>query len=305
MCIPAPTLQYRMWEKIQQLTKRIALALDVVGPFNIQYLVSKNEIYVIEMNLRSSRSMPYVSKTRGINLIRLAAETILGEKIPQRLLTMPLGRFANMKVPQFSFVRLEGADPVLGVEMMSTGEVACIGENIPDALIKALIAAEFKIPIEKGNILFTVAGEELKQQIIPLAKKLFEMGYKIFATNKTAAVLKENGVETTVLHKIREPEKQPNLLNYIMDRKIDLVINIPIPKKIIKNELILNDEYKLRRKAIEFGIPIVTNLQLAGALVDALEELKVNEIKTLKEYIESIKILSLNEYYDQLKEVYW
>ena len=305
MSAPAPTLQYRMWEKIQQLTERIALALDVIGPFNIQYLVSKNKIYVIEMNLRSSRSMPYVSIYRGVNLIKLAADTLLGEKIKPHLLTLPAGRYACVKVPQFSFVRLEGSDPVLGVEMMSTGEVACIGDNIPDALIKSLIAAEFKIPIEKGNILLTVAGDELKQMIVPMAKKLFEMGYKIYATNKTALVLRENGIDTTILHKIREPESKPNLLDYIKERKIDLVVNIPIPKKIVKNELVLNDEYKLRRKAIEFGIPILTNLQLAEALVDALEDLKLNEISTLKEYIQETSILSLNEYYEQLKEVYW
>ena len=141
--------------------------------------------------------------------------------------------------------------------------------------------------------------------IVPMAKKLFEMGYKIYATNKTALVLRENGIDTTILHKIREPESKPNLLDYIKERKIDLVVNIPIPKKIVKNELVLNDEYKLRRKAIEFGIPILTNLQLAEALVDALEDLKLNEISTLKEYIQETSILSLNEYYEQLKEVYW
>jgi carbamoyl-phosphate synthase large subunit len=305
MSIPAPTLQYRIWEKIQALSERIALALDVIGPFNIQYLVRRNEIYVIEMNLRSSRSMPYVSKTRGVNLIRLAAETILGHKIDPRLKTLPLGNYACTKVPQFSFMRLEDADPILGVEMMSTGEVACIGENIPDALIKSLIAAEFKIPMEKGNIMITVAGDELKEQIVPLAKKLYQMGYSIFATIKTAAVLEKNGIQTTVLNKIREPESKPNLLDYIMDRKIDMVINIPIPKKIVKNELILNDEYKLRRKAIEFGIPVVTNLQLADAIIDALEELKLNGINNFEEYHKNIKILSLNEYHDQLKEIYW
>jgi carbamoyl-phosphate synthase large subunit len=305
MSIPAPTLKYKIWERITKLTQQIAKALDVRGPFNIQYLVKDDEIYVIEMNLRSSRSMPYASKAVGVNIIKLAAHVIMGGKIPQDLLRRAPPPYVLIKAPMFSFMRLEGADPILGVEMMSTGEVACIGEDIPDALIKSMLAAEYNIPLDTGNVLFTVAGDQLKQAIIPMAKKLHLMGYKIFATTHTAQVLTDNGVPTTSLHKVREPEKSPNILEYILKRKLSMVINIPVPSNDPNNQHIYEDEYVIRRKAVEFNIPVITNIQLADALIDALFELRKDGIVDKKTYHEKVKIASLDEYHKRLKINYW
>ncbi len=305
MCIPAPTLSYRMWEKIQNITTKIALALEVHGPFNIQYLVKDGGIYVIEMNLRSSRSMPYVSKTIGVNLIKLAAHVIMGGTIPEELIEHSNPPFVSIKVPQFSFMRLEGADPILSVEMMSTGEVACIGDDIPDALIKSMLAADYKIPLQAGNILITVAGEELKIAVVPLALRLQQMGYKIFATPHTADHLIENGVNTIILNKVSEPNKKPNIIDYILKRDLKMVINIPMPSKGATDVQAYEDEYLIRRKTVEFGIPIITNLQLAETLVDALEELREEGIVDFESYHEKVKIASLNEYLEEIKKIYW
>jgi len=304
MCLPAPSLPFKMWEKIQHITRRIARAMNVKGPFNIQFLVRGSKIYVIEMNLRSSRSMPYVSKSIGINIIKIAAKVIMGGKIPKNLLKHSIPPYDVIKVPQFSFMRLDGADPILGVEMMSTGEVACIGENFPDALIKSMIAAEFKVPIEPGNILITVAGSELKQDIVPAAKQLQKLGHTIYATAHTADILLNNGVNAQVLHKVREPEAKPNILDYILSRKLSLVINIPQAHKKPLDSKITEDEYKIRRKAVEFNIPVITNMQMLESLVEALNELHDRGIKTVSEYYGKVPIKSLQEY-NKYVNTYW
>jgi carbamoyl-phosphate synthase large subunit len=312
MGIPAPTLQFKMWERVQKITRKIALALNVVGPFNIQYLIKNEEIFVIEMNLRSSRSMPYVSKTVGVNLIKLAAHVIMGGEIPIELIDRGLPPYVCIKAPMFSFMRLEGADPILGVEMMSTGEVACIGNDFTDAFIKSLIAAELRVPFEKGNILISVAGAELKQKIIPVAKKLQQMEYSIFATPHTADILNKNGVKCLVLHKVSEPEKKPNIKDFILDRKLQMVINLPVPSQHSVTEVdqakvdqILEDEYLIRRKAVEFNIPVITNIQVAETIVDAIQDLREEGVFDMKSYYENVKIGSLNDYHARLKDVYW
>jgi carbamoyl-phosphate synthase large subunit len=305
MSIPAPTLKYKIWERITYLTQRIARAMEVKGPFNIQYLVKDDEIYVIEMNLRSSRSMPYVSKAIGINLIKLAANVILGQKIPPELLRRPIPPYVLIKAPMFSFMRLEGADPILGVEMMSTGEVACVGENISDALIKSLLAAEYSIPLEPGKVLITVAGNELKQRVIPIAQKLHNLGHQIVATDSTAKILTENGIPSQVVYKVREVDKHPNIMDCILKRELSMIINIPIPTKNADNAHIFEDEYKIRRKAVEFNIPVLTNLQLAEAVAEALVDLREQGITDKKSYYEKVKVESLNEYHKLLKINYW
>jgi carbamoyl-phosphate synthase large subunit len=305
MAIPAPSLPFKMWEKIQQITTRIALAMCIHGPFNIQYLVRGSKIYVIEMNVRSSRSMPYVSKTIGINLIKLAARVIMGGKIPSHLLKHSIPPFDCIKVPQFSFMRLEGADPILGVEMMSTGEVACIGENFPDALIKSLMAAEFTVPLEKGNVLITVAGYELKKQVVPIALKLAKLGFHIFATPHTADVLMENGITVQILNKVNDPRIKPNIMDYILDRRLALVINIPVATNNSTIHQITEDEYFIRRKAIEFNIPVITNLHIAEALLEALEDFHDRGITDMKSYQDQVVIKSLHEYHAYLNNYYW
>ncbi len=296
MAIPPRTVSLNVIKKIEDYTKEIALALKIRGPFNVQYLVKNEEVYVIECNLRSSRSMPYVSKTRGINLMRLAAEVFMGKLIPQKLMDLPYGNYVAIKAPMFSFMRLDKADYHLSVEMSSTGECACIGDDFPEALMKALESTEMNIPIHGGNVLISVGGEELKKQVIPLAKKLKNLGFTIFATEDTALALKNNGIYAVKLYKIHEYGLEPNIMGCLQNGAIDLVINIPLPTTVEeKFRTIMEDEYKIRRMAVDFNIPVIINLQLAKALIDAIKTVRKKEI--------SIK--SLNEYHETLKEVYW
>ncbi|MGQ9460181.1 MAG: carbamoyl-phosphate synthase (glutamine-hydrolyzing) large subunit [Candidatus Bathyarchaeaceae archaeon] len=297
MGIPTQTLPNSVLKTLEDYTYRIVKALEIKGPYNIQYLVKNGVTYVIECNLRASRSMPYVSKTRGVNLIELATLAMLGKKFRDVGVTeLPPIRHVGVKVPQFSFMRLSGADPVLGVEMLSTGEVACLGENFADALSKALESADFKIPPTGGSVLITVGGEELKKKVVPLGKALRKMGFKIYATEHTAETLRKAGVnDISVLHKVREVDKNPNIVDYLQEGKIDLVINIPMPNNAGKYSDILKDEYTIRRLAIEFNIPVVTNLELASALIKMLEKRDTNKLA----------IRSLNEYMDSLAWKFW
>jgi carbamoyl-phosphate synthase large subunit len=297
MGIPSLTLDSDVLRTVQDYTHKIVEALEIRGPYNIQYLVKDGVTYVIECNLRASRSMPYVSKTRGVNMIELATLAMLGKKFEDSGFTElpPITHF-GVKVPQFSFMRLSGADPVLGVEMLSTGEVACLGENFQDALSKAMQSAEFKMPPEGGSVLITVGGKELKQQVVPIGRALRKMGFKIYATEHTAEALQNEGVNNiSVLHKVREEGQTPNIVDYLQEGKIDLVINIPMPNHLVTFSEVLKDEYTIRRLAIEFNIPVVTNLQLASALTKLLEQREANKFD----------IRSLNEYMDSLPRKFW
>ena len=296
MVIPPQTISLNVITKIEDYTKQIALALKISGPFNVQYLVKNEEVFVIECNLRSSRSMPYVSKTRGVNLMRLAAEVFMGKKIPNHVLNLAYGRFVSVKAPMFSFMRLDKADYRLGVEMSSTGEVACFGADFPEALIKALEAVEMQIPIQGGNVLISVGGDDLRNKVIPLAKKLKNLGFTIFATEHTALALKNNGIYAVKLYKIHEHGMEPNIMGCLQNGAIDLVINIPLPTTVEEEfEKILEDEYKIRRMAVDYNLPVIVNLELAKALIEAIE-------KTRRK---AKSIISLNEYHETLKEVYW
>ncbi|TFG03790.1 MAG: carbamoyl-phosphate synthase (glutamine-hydrolyzing) large subunit [Promethearchaeota archaeon] len=296
MAIPPQSINKETIQIIEQYTKKIALALKIVGPFNIQYLVKNGGVYVIECNLRSSRSMPYVSKARGINLMKLAAEVIMGNKIPKKILDLPYGDYVAIKAPMFSFVRLDKADYVLGVEMSSTGEVGCIGENFPDALMKALESTEMHIPIEGGNILISVGGEKLKEKVLPLAKKLRELGFTIFATEDTKRSLVKSGIQAVKLYKVHEFGMEPNIIQCLQDGRIDMVINIPLPTTAgEKFKIIMQDEYQIRRTAVDYNVPVITNLQLAEAIINAIEHMRSK----------SPSFKSLNQYHRSLKEIYW
>ncbi|MFX1293842.1 MAG: carbamoyl-phosphate synthase (glutamine-hydrolyzing) large subunit [Promethearchaeota archaeon] len=290
MSIPPLTIESAVKSNIKQYTREIAKALQIKGPFNVQYIVKNNKVYVIECNLRSSRSMPYVSKTKGVNLMEVAASVMLGKKLRDiGILKTPEVTYCSTKIPQFSFMRLQGADPILGVEMVSTGEVACIGEDFYEALLKGLLAAELNVPLKGGNVLITVGGV-LKKIIVPLAQKLTKLGYNIYATEHTAEIFTQNDIPATVLHKIKEPSRKPNILDYLVGHQIDLIINIPVTRTLEKMLDILDDEYEIRRRAIEFNVPVITNLELANALVIALEKAQRREFT----------IISLNEYLDKL-----
>jgi carbamoyl-phosphate synthase large subunit len=264
MTIPTLSVNETVRKKILSYSRRIARNLNIRGPFNIQFLVKNGQVLVIECNLRASRSMPFVSKITGTNLMDIAAEAITGGEIQSGEGT---NQRVGVKAPQFSFTRLDKADPVTGVEMVSTGEVACFGPTFEDAFINALIASNFYIP-EKGDAILISMGETRKG-IIPYARMLYRTGYRIFATQHTAEEFAKNGIECKILYKVSE-KKTPNIMDYIQSRDIRLVINIPSHEGDPASHRILKDEYLIRRKAAEFGIPIVTNLELARALTKAL-----------------------------------
>jgi carbamoyl-phosphate synthase large subunit len=292
MTIPPQTLTPDVLKKVDDATRKIVKALRIRGPYNIQYLVKDGEVSVIECNLRASRSMPFVSKTRGVNLIELATLAMLDKKFGVALKSceLPPIRHVGVKVPQFSFMRLSGADPVLGVEMLSTGEVACLGENFADAFSKALQSAEFRMPPQKGSVLITVGGDEPKRRAVALAKAFEEMGFKIYATWHTAEIMKAEGVQSVqTLFKVKDANAgENNILDYLQDHKIDLIINVPVPNKRTTFTDVLTDGYIIRRQAVEFNVPVIVNLELAMALVRVLKQHNGTTIRSLNEYMDAI-----------------
>lgn len=263
MSLPAMTIDEITKEKIRRITRKIARDLCIKGPFNIQYLVKNRDVFVIECNLRASRSMPFVSKAIGRNLMDIAARAMMGEKIEDgEAVTDKFG----VKYPQFSFMRLEGADPVTGVEMVSTGEVACFGRSFEEALLKAMIAGGTRIPKSGDSILISIGGE--KEKAVEIAKKIMHNGYRILATGHTADTLSANGIACEKVYKISEGQK-PNVLDLLVERKINFVFNIPHPNRIVTAAI--TDGYLIRRKAVEFGVPVFTNLELLDSLANALQ----------------------------------
>jgi len=289
--VPPKTLPSSAVQKVRDYSRKIAVGLGIRGPFNIQYLVKGDVVYVIECNARASRSMPYVSKSTGTNLIKTAIPILLGkQKLSETLIKSESEPpYFSVKVPQFSFVRLSGADPVSGVEMLSTGEVACIGRNFSDAFAKAIQGAEFSLP-KKGGVLITVGGRELKNRIIPISLALASLGFEIYATEHTAIALHESGLRSVIaLHKIAESERKPNITDYLLDGRISLVINIPTNGNGIINAAVLEDEYAIRRLAVEHNIPVVTTIELASAIVEAVQYLRSEEpeILPLSDYVQT------------------
>jgi len=264
MSIPPLTLDGATKKVLRDYTRRIAVGLRIRGPFNIQYMVKNGVVYVIETNLRASRSMPFVSKSIGVNLMALAADAILGKGIrPGEGNAKTFG----VKSPQFSFLPIEGADPVSGVEMDSTGEVACFSDLFENALLSSMMASGISPPKAGGAVLLSIGRDKWK--VIPIAEKLVRNGFSLFATTKTARAIRSCGLKCRVLYKVSE-EKAPNILEYLDQRKLDMVINIAQlngdnPKQKFQ------DGYIIRRKAIESGIPVVTSVELAEAMLDAIE----------------------------------
>ena len=284
MCIPPWRLSNKIIETINEYTKKIALTFNIKGPFNLQYLVHDDHVYVIELNIRASRSMPFVSKLVKMNLISLASRAILDKPLPK----IPENKWQKIhnygiKVPQFSFMQLQGADITLGVEMQSTGEAACFGNSFHDALAKGLISVGYNLPV-KGTALVTVGGDKNKQKLVSSIAKLKHLGFKILATEHTAEFFEEKIGQVEIVYKISEPERKPNISDLLYERKIDFIINIPSTITLEKYVGMLDDEYQIRRKSLELGIPVLTTLELADSFVKTLEWLKDNE--TTKEPIE-------------------
>jgi carbamoyl-phosphate synthase large subunit len=244
----------------------------------MQFIVKDNTVYVIECNLRASRSMPFISKLMGINLMDAASLSVLGYSLKPLLKVRKRKNIVGVKVPQFSFTQLEGADLILGVEMQSTGEVACFGKNFFDALSKAMISAGYKIPRQGGNILITVGGQNMKRSILPLVHMLRELGYSILSTEHTSEFLIENGVSNvTTVFKIAEPERKPNIADHLLGGNLDLIINIPQSSAIEKYAYMLEDEYVIRRRSVELGIPVLTNIETATVFIKSLDWMRSNK----------------------------
>ncbi len=262
MVLPPQKLYIETIRRIREIGREIALALKITGPFNIQFIAKDNEIKVIECNLRASRSFPFVSKVTKTNFIELAVAAMMGRPVRNTKPTLDLN-YVGVKAPQFSFSRLKGADPTLGVEMASTGEVACLGVDVHEAFLKALLSAGFSLP--RKNILLSIGGEPSKHRFLEPARTLSAMGYRLYATEHTSAFLKEAGIPNTRLFKVHEA-REPNIRSFIARGKIDFVISIPNPAKRIE----FDSDYRMRRMAVDFSIPILTNLQVADLFVQAL-----------------------------------
>ncbi len=287
MCIPPWRLGNKIIETITDYTTKIATAFSIRGPFNLQFLVNADQVYVIELNIRASRSMPFVSKFVRINLISLAARAVLGKPLPK--LPKDMWRKTNsygIKVPQFSFMQLEGADIILGVEMQSTGEAACFGDSFYDALAKGLLSVGYSLPKE-GSALITIGGAENKEKLLHTTLLLKSLGYKILATEHTAEFLSDKRIgNVDVVYKISEPQRKPNIADFLYQRKINFIVNVPSTSTLEKYVGMLYDEYQIRRKAVELGIPVLTTTELADSFVKTLEWLRNNETtkKPLEQY---------------------
>lgn len=258
--------------RIKRVSRQIAKALHINGPFNIQYMARDNEIMVIECNLRASRSFPFVSKVLKINLIELATRVMLGlpvEKPNKNLFDLD---YVGIKASQFSFNRLQKADPVLGVDMSSTGEVGCLGDDSNQALLKSMLSVGYRIP--KKTVLLSTGGAKQKAELLDAAKMLVAHGYKLYATGGSSKYLADNGVENTRVYWPSDEGKHPQALDMLHNKEIDMVVNIP--KNLTVHEL--TNGYKIRRAAIDLNVPLITNSRLACAFINAFCSLSLEDI---------------------------
>ena len=268
--LPPQKLYVETKRKVEEIGRKLAKALEITGPFNIQFLAKDNVVQVIEINLRSSRTFPFISKVTGIDFAKLTVDAFFGKNIAQ--VTVAPINFVALKVAQFSFARLTGADPILHVEMGSTGEVACFGETIEEAFLKGQIAVGERIP-QKG-IFISLGAEENKARFLESARSLTTLGLPLYASEKTSAFLIRQGVKAKLLYKIHE-NKSPNILEYFGQNKIDLAINI-VDSHVKKN---IDDDYAIRRSAIDHNISLFTDLKKAELFVRAITMLKLEDLK--------------------------
>ena len=269
---PPQKLYVETVRRCKRVGRQIAKELHINGPFNIQFMARDNDILVIECNLRASRSFPFVSKVLKINLIELATRVMLGlpvEKPSKNLFDLD---YVGIKASQFSFNRLQKADPVLGVDMSSTGEVGCLGDDTNTALLKSMLSVGHRIP--KKNILLSTGGAKQKVAMLDAAKMLLENGYKLYATGGTSKFLTENGIENTHVLWPSEEGEEPKALDLLHNHTIDMVVNIP--KNLTSSEL--TNGYKIRRAAIDLNVPLITNARLASAFIYAFCTTKIEDI---------------------------
>lgn len=269
---PPQKLYIETVRRIKRISRQIAKELHISGPFNIQYMARENDILVIECNLRASRSFPFVSKVLKLNLIDLATKVMLGvpvEKPNKNLFDLD---YVGIKASQFSFNRLQKADPVLGVDMSSTGEVGCLGDDTNQALLKSMLSVGQRIP--KHTVLLSTGGAKQKAEMLDAAKMLIDHGYELYATSGTSKYLEENGIPNTLVYWPSDEDKEPQALTLLHEKKIDMVVNIP--KDLTTHEL--TNGYKIRRAAIDLNVPVITNSRLAGAYITAFCTLEPKDI---------------------------
>ena len=277
---PAQKLYVETVRRIKKISAQIAKELNISGPFNIQYLARDNEIKVIECNLRASRSFPFVSKVLKINLIELATKVMLGLPVEKPHKSFFDFDYVGIKASQFSFNRLQKADPVLGVDMSSTGEVGCLGDDVNTALLKAMLSVGHRIP--KKSILLSTGTAKDKAAMLDAARTLIEHGYELYATGGTSRYLTENGIENTTVYWPSQEGLHPQALELLHQHKIDMVVNIP--KDLTAGEL--TNGYKIRRASVDLNVPLITNSRLAAAFIHAFCTVKVEDlaIKSWSEY---------------------
>lgn len=279
---PPQKLYVETMRRIKKVSSSIAKALNISGPFNIQFLAKNNDIKVIECNLRASRSFPFVSKVLKINFIDLATKIMLGihvEKPSKSLFDLD---YVGIKASQFSFSRLQGADPVLGVDMSSTGEVGCIGADTSEAILKSMLSVGMRVPDKNKGVLLSTGTAKQKASMLEAAGELHRAGYKIYATGGTHRFLQENGIPSVQVYWPSEPDSHPQALRLLHDKEIDLVVNVP--KNLTPTEL--GNGHKIRRAAIDLNIPLLTNARLASAFIHAFTTIPTDRLE----------ILSWNEY---------
>ena len=266
--------------RIKRVSRQIAKELHISGPFNIQFMARENDILVIECNLRASRSFPFVSKVLKINLIDLATKVMLGVPVKKPEKNLFDLDYVGIKASQFSFNRLQKADPVLGVDMASTGEVGCLGDNTSTALLKSMLSVGYRIP--QKNILLSTGGAKQKADMLDAAKTLRDHGFNIYATGGTSRYLAENGIQNTMVFWPSEAPQQPQALEMLHRHEIDMVVNIP--KDLTPREL--TNGYKIRRAAVDLNVPLITNSRLADAFIHAFCNVKITDIgiKSWEEY---------------------
>lgn len=294
LILPPQDLSPETVKRIEEATRKIGEELKVTGPFNIQFIAKDNEIKVIECNVRASRSFPFVSKVMGIDLIELATKAIVGVTVNAYPPVAIPKDYVGVKVPQFSFSRLSGADPVLGVEMASTGEVACFGRDRYEAYLKALVSTGFRLP--KKNILLSIGSYKEKAEMMPSIEKLYKLGYSIFATAGTADYIQEHGVPVKYLESLdseqQNQKSEYSLTQHLANNLIDLYINLPSSNQYRRPANYVSQGYRTRRMAVDYQTPLVTNVKNAKLLIEALVRRYDNEIQTI-DYQTSHRTVSL------------
>lgn len=262
--MPPQAIYTETLRKVNMIGKKLAKELNITGPFNAQFLAKQNKVMIIECNLRASRSFPFASKVLGQNFMQMATLGIVGQEVKPHIMRLEDIQAVGVKAAQFSFSRLKGADPMLGVEMSSTGEVACFGQNIEEALLHSLISVGFRLPEKGSKVLITLGKVTDKADFLPIGKQLIDMGFTLLGTEGTSAFLQSEGLDCEPVYKVSD--KHPNVLDAIEQENVQLVINTP--NKYSHEER--SDGYLIRRKAIDNNIPLITNLQLMKVLVRAI-----------------------------------